>query len=390
MQDDPETLLARARAAARLRAPLHKGARPRARGALSNPQGRHERLRRSPCPEALEADALEVGAGAAETGGAAEQAPALATTLSEERIGRAISRNTSPDIPFGRSLNPYRGCEHGCIYCYARAGHAHLDLSPGLDFETRLICRPGIVEALRREISAPRYKVAPIALGTMTDIYQPIERRLRLGRQVIELLGAFGHPFMLTTRGALVMRDADLLGALAARNLVHVAITLTTLDERLARALEPRAPAPGTRLRMIRRLSEAGVPVSVSVAPVIPALTDEGIEAVLEAAAEAGARHASWVILRLPGELRMLFAEWLEARLPLRAARVLRRLEEMHGGRIYDPRWGRRMGGTGVHARLIGQRFALAARRLGLDRPLPRLSCDAFRVPGRGRQLSLF
>ncbi len=388
MTEDPQSLLRRAEKAARTRPRLHRGARPRARGALSNPQGRHERLRRIPCPEALEDEAR--AAGSAEDPIAPDAPAPLATTIRHERTGKAISRNSSPDIPFDRSLNPYRGCEHGCIYCYARPGHAHLDLSPGLDFETRLISRPGIVEALRREISASGYEVRPIALGTMTDIYQPIERDQRLSRRVIELLGAFGHPFTLTTRGALVMRDAPLLGALAARDLVHVTITLTTLDARLARALEPRAPAPATRLRMIRSLSEAGVPVSVGVAPVIPALTDEGMEAILEAAAEAGARHASWTILRLPGELRPLFAEWLQAHVPLRAARILRRLEQIHGGKVYDPRWGRRMKGSGIHARLIGQRFAIAARRLGLDCPLPRLSCAHFRVPGRAEQLSLF
>ncbi len=344
------------------------------RAALSNRAGRHE------------AHARVV----ADDGWDMAEDPQLArTTVTLERPRRVMTRNSSPDIPFDRSLNPYRGCEHGCIYCFARPTHAWLGYSAGLDFETRLIARPEAARALRRELSAPRYTPAPLAIGTSTDPYQPIEKYFRIMRQVLETLREFRHPVMVTTKGALVERDADILGEMGRAGLARVAISLTTLDADLARRMEPRAPAPARRLAMIERLAASGCPVSVMLAPVVPGLTDHEIEAMLEAAAAAGAGSAAWILLRLPGEVRELFAEWLAAHYPHRAGRILARLREAHGGREYHAGWGRRMRGQGAQAQLIGQRFRLAARRLGLDAPPPPLRCDLFRVPGRGRQLSL-
>ncbi len=344
------------------------------RAALSNRSGRHE------------AHARVV----ADDGWDMAEDPQLArTTVTLERPRRVITRNSSPDIPFDRSLNPYRGCEHGCIYCFARPTHAWLGYSAGLDFETRLIARPEAALALRRELSAPRYAPAPLAIGTATDPYQPVEKYFRIMRQVLETLREFRHPVMVTTKGTLVERDADILGEMGHAGLARVAISLTTLDADLARRMEPRAPAPARRLGMIERLAASGCPVSVMVAPVVPGLTDHEIEAMLEAAAAAGASSAAWILLRLPGEVRGLFCEWLAARYPHRAGRVLARLRDAHGGREYRAGWGSRMRGQGVHAQLIEQRFRLAARRLGLDAPPPPLRLDLFRVPGRARQLTL-
>ncbi|MGL5012067.1 MAG: PA0069 family radical SAM protein, partial [Paracoccaceae bacterium] len=297
----------------------------------------------------------------------------------------------SPDLPFDRSINPYRGCEHGCVYCYARPSHAFLNLSPGLDFETRLIARPGIDQVLAGELRKPGYKVAPMAIGTNTDPYQPIEGEYRVMRGVLEVLAAFGHPVWVTTRGVLIERDLDVLGAMAGRGLAAVSVSLTTLDAGLARKMEPRAPTPARRLGMIRALAGAGVPVRVQMSPVIPALTDHEMEAVLEAAAEAGASHATSIPLRLPLEVAGLFRDWVEAHFPDRAARVMGRVRELHGGQDYDAAFGVRMTGQGVWAELHKARMQAARRRYGLERGLPGLRCDLFRVPERaGDQLRLF
>ena len=317
--------------------------------------------------------------------------PPLRTEVTLERPRSVITRNTSPDIGFDRSINPYRGCEHGCIYCFARPSHAYLGLSPGLDFETRLIARPGAAEVLARELARPGYRPAVIAIGTNTDPYQPIEREHRVMRALLEVLWDHRHPVGIVTRGTGIERDLDILSKMAAENLVRVGISVTTTDPALARRLEPRAPAPERRMTTIARLAAAGVQVRVMVAPVIPALTDAGIEAVLGRAAGAGAVAASWVMLRLPREVAPLFRDWLARHYPDRAARVMARVREMHGGRDYSADWGRRMRGEGEYARMIGARFRLAAARLGLARDLPALETGRFRRPPRpGEQLSLF
>jgi DNA repair photolyase len=301
-----------------------------------------------------------------------------------------IARNTSPDIPFDRSINPYRGCEHGCIYCYARPSHAQLGLSPGLDFETRLVAKPRAAELLAEALRKPGYQVAPIAIGTNTDPYQPIEKTHRIMARVLEVLWEHRHPVTVTTKGVLVMRDADILGRLAGEGLTQVAISLTTLDNRLSRAMEPRAAAPARRLEMIRALAAARVPVGVNIAPIIPALNEHEIERLMAAAAEAGARFASYTTLRLPLEVSPLFRDWLAREYPDRAARIMKIVRDMHGGRDYDPQWGKRMRAGGIHGTLIRRRFELACQRAGLDRPSPPLRRDLFRPPPRsGDQLSL-
>lgn len=320
-----------------------------------------------------------------------EPRPGFTTEVSEEQAKSAIAWNGSPDLPFDRSVNPYRGCEHGCAYCFARPSHAYLGLSPGLDFETRLIARPGIDAVLRRELAARRYRVAPIAMGTNTDPYQPIDKKYEITRACLRVLADFNHPLALVTKGALVERDLDILAPMAERGLAQVGISITTLDDGLSRRMEPRAPGPARRLQMIERLSRAGVPVRVMVAPVVPGLTDHELERILEAARDAGAVAGSWIMLRLPREVSTIWREWLEEHEPNRAAKVMARLREMHGGRDYDPRWGHRMRGEGVHAELIGRRFRAAMRRLGLRTRLEPLRCDLFsRPPMPGDQLSLF
>lgn len=348
----------------------------RGRGAHANPVGRYERHGR---------DRFDDG------WGLDEPLPPMRTSVSEERPRKILTRNSSPDISFDRSINPYRGCEHGCIYCFARPTHAYLGMSPGLDFETKLIARPGAAEALRRELSAKAYRPAVIAIGTNTDPYQPIERERRVMRGVLEVLAEFRHPVAIVTKGTLIERDIDILAQLAAQGLTHVGITVTTLDPDVARRLEPRVPAPKRRLQTIARLAEAGIPVKVMVSPVVPALTDHEMEAILEEAVRAGARSASWIMLRLPLEVAPLFQAWLDEHYPDRAARVMARVRETHGGRDYDAQWGKRMTGEGVHARLIAKRFDLAVERLGLTDQRSPLRCDLFRVPPRpGDQLSLF
>ncbi|MEO7151090.1 MAG: PA0069 family radical SAM protein [Burkholderiaceae bacterium] len=319
-----------------------------------------------------------------------EAAPVRTTVT--ERIARSIiSRNDSPDIPFDRSLNPYAGCEHGCIYCYARPTHAWLGLSPGLDFETRLYAKTNAAALLRVELSRPGYTPALIALGANTDPYQPIEREYGLSRALLEVLSAFNHPVGVTTKSALVARDIDLLAPMAAKGLARVFMSIGTLDPALARVMDPRAPSPQRRMDAVRKLADAGIPVGVLVSPIIPAINDKELEAVLAAAAEAGASTAGYVMLRLPLEVRELFVQWLEQHFPLRAAHVMSLVRQMHDGVDYDPTYGARMRGSGVHADLVEQRFRLAARRLGLDQDRTPLDATQFRVPrDDGGQLGLF
>ena len=317
--------------------------------------------------------------------------PPLRTEVADERPRRVITRNTSPDVGFDRSINPYRGCEHGCIYCFARPSHAFLGLSPGLDFETRLVARPTAPQVLAEELRARNYSPDVIAIGTNTDPYQPIERDRGIMRQVLQVLSDFLHPVAITTKGTLIERDIDILAPMAARGLVRVGISVTTLDPDIARRMEPRVPSPARRLATIRRLSEAGIPVRVQVSPIVPALTDHELEAILEAASDAGAKAASAIVLRLPREVADLFGDWVSAEFPDRADRILGRVRDLHGGRDYDPDWGLRMTGQGEWARLLKARFDLACRRLGLARQLPPLRLDLFAPPPRaGEQLSLF
>lgn len=343
------------------------------RGATFNPANRFRRESR----EATD-DGWSVPA---ESKNADELAP-VKTTVSIQKARTIIARNDSPDIPFSQSINPYQGCEHGCVYCYARPSHAYLDLSPGLDFETRLFAKPDAALLLRAELSKSGYRCEPLALGTNTDPYQPIEREWKITRQLIEVLAGCDHPLTITTKGVLVERDLDLLAPMATKNLVRVYVSIAMLDRALARRLDPRAPAPQRRLEMIKAISAAGVPVGVSIAPVIPQLTDKDLEAILEAAAAHGARCATWVMLRLPGEVRELFRDWLAQHYPLRAGHVMSLVQQVRGGRDNDPAFGSRMRGQGLFADLIAKRFELACKRLGLnqDRAL-RLDTTRFRPP---------
>lgn len=297
----------------------------------------------------------------------------------------------SPDLPFDRSLNPYRGCEHGCIYCFARPTHAWLGLSPGLDFETRLVARPNAPDVLARELRAKKYKVAPLAIGTNTDPYQPIERDRGIMRACLEVLREFRHPVAIVTKGALIERDIDILSEMAGQGLARVGISVTTLDEGLSRRMEPRAPGPRRRLMTIRRLVDAGVPVRIMASPMVPALTDPELESILAAGAEAGANAASWIMLRLPLEVAELWQEWLIEHYPDRATRIMNHLREMHGGEVYSSKWFARMRGEGPYADLVAARFKRAARALGLDRDQPPLRRDLFcPPPQKGDQLALF
>ncbi|MFM2288432.1 MAG: hypothetical protein RL684_1575, partial [Pseudomonadota bacterium] len=328
---------------------------------------------------------------AADDGWAESAEPdSVATELRPEAARTLITRNDSPDIPFTQSINPYRGCEHGCVYCYARPAHAYVDLSPGLDFETRLFYKADALQLLRTELAAPSYRCSPISLGANTDPYQPVEKRLKITRSILELLLATGHPVTVITKGTLVLRDLDLLGSLAARGLTQVWISLTTLDEGLKRTLEPRAASPAGRLRVIRELATAGVPVGVMTAPMIPAVNDAELERLLEAGAAAGARRAGYVLLRLPREVAPLFRDWLDRHLPERAAHVMSLVQQARGGRDNDSRFGARMRGEGAWAGLLADRFRLACRRLGLDvGRSPPLDGTQFRPPRLGGQLEL-
>ncbi|WP_372796770.1 PA0069 family radical SAM protein [Litorivivens sp.] len=312
------------------------------------------------------------------------------TEIRHEHARSLITRNRSPDVPFNVSINPYRGCEHGCVYCFARPSHSYLDLSPGLDFETRISAKTNAPALLREALSRPGYRCEPIALGINTDAYQPIERELQITRQLLQVASDFNQPVSLITKSALILRDLDLLGDMAERNLVQVAISVTTLDNNLKRILEPRTASGATRVKTIRALCEAGVPVSALIAPVIPLINESEIEDILDAVAFAGALSASYILLRLPHEVAPLFCEWLREHFPDRANHVLSRLRELRGGKLYDNRFGERMRGQGIFADLIKHRFAIAARRLGLstERSLA-LDCSRFHVPGDD-QMALF
>jgi DNA repair photolyase len=369
----------------------------RGRGALSNRAGRFERFRVEPAedadPRPTQEEAPAPMDGQAPMGGPEpddEPAP-LRTTVTPERTRRIISTNDSPDLPFDRSINPYRGCEHGCVYCFARPTHAYLGLSPGLDFETRLFSKPDAARLLREELRRPGYRCATLALGANTDPYQPIERRLGITRSVLEVLAEHRHPVSVVTKSDLVLRDADILGAMARQRLAVVMISITTLDRRLARAMEARAPTPARRLEAIRALSQAGIPAGVLSSPMIPGLNDAELEAILAAAAGAGARSAGYVLLRLPHEIKDLFREWLETHEPLKAPRVLALLRSMRGGGLYDASFGARMRGEGPHAELLRQRYHVACRRHGLQTRAEPLDTSSFRVPPRaGDQGRLF
>lgn len=315
---------------------------------------------------------------------------ALATEVQEVPARRIITRNSSPDIGFDRSINPYRGCEHGCIYCFARPTHAFLGLSPGLDFETKLFAKTNAGAALDRELAEPSYRPRTIAIGTNTDPYQPIERRYRIMRRILEVLSAANHPVGIVTKSALVLRDLDLLSSMAERGLVKVALSVTTLDRKLARAMEPRASTPEKRIETLGRLVDAGIPTAVMVAPVIPALNDMEMERILERCAAAGVRHGGYVLLRLPLEIGDLFTEWLEANCPDRASRVLSLMRQTRGGKLYDSKWGERMVGEGPYAWMIGRRFEIAAERLGFNKTSVELRTDLFTRPVLpGQQLRL-
>lgn len=319
-----------------------------------------------------------------------EELPPFRTEVFEETPKSIISRNDSPDVGFDRSINPYRGCEHGCSYCYARPAHAYMGLSPGLDFESKLFAKENAPELLRAELSARGYEPRTIALGANTDAYQPIERERKITRRILEVLSEFNHPVAIVTKSALVTRDIDILAPMARKGLVKVALSVTTLDRRLARAMEPRAATPMKRLEAIEQLSAAGIPTVVMVAPVIPAVNDSEIEAILKTAHTAGAREAGYVMLRLPHEVKDVFKDWLDAVMPQRAARVMSLVKSSSGGKEYDFTFGRRQTGTGPYAWLIGRRFEMACQRLGLNASKLKLSTQHFRRPPQpGEQLTL-
>ncbi|MCG8548402.1 MAG: PA0069 family radical SAM protein [Alphaproteobacteria bacterium] len=346
------------------------------RGAVSNRAGRFEAHRHQKIDDGWPGDD--------------EPLPPLRTMLGIDTARRVITRNNSPDIPFDRSINAYRGCEHGCVYCFARPTHAYYGLSPGLDFETRLFYKPDAAEILEEELRAPGYVPDTIAMGTNTDPYQPIEKEKKITRKILQVLSAHDHPVSIVTKSALVVRDLDILAPMAERDLAAVAVSVTTLDRRLARVMEPRAPTPAKRLATIRALASAGVPTGVLAAPMIPAINDMELERILEAAAEAGATRGGYVLLRLPLEIKDLFEEWLEAHFPDRAKHVMTLIRETRGGAAYRSGWGTRMTGTGAYADLLRQRLAIAKKRLGWRKSSVRLDPTRFQPPARrGDQLSL-
>src|ERR1700733_1751293 len=315
----------------------------------------------------------------------------LETQFTRDNAKTILARNDSPDIPFDRSINPYRGCEHGCVYCFARPTHAYLGLSPGLDFETKLFMKPNAPELLERELSAPGYEPKVIAIGTNTDPYQPIERRYKIMHRILEVLERAGHPVGIVTKSALVLRDLDILARMAERKLAKVALSVTTLDAKLARSMEPRASTPPRRLDALRQLAAAGIPTSTLVAPVIPAINDAELERILEAVAETGVRHAGYVLLRLPLELRDLFKEWLTENFPDRVTHVFKLIRDTRGGKDYDSTWGKRMTGSGPVAWMIGRRFEVACERLGFNLTSVKTTTEHFRPPRpKSEQLSLF
>jgi DNA repair photolyase len=348
------------------------------RGAVSNASGRYERHARVLVDDGwrLEDD---------------DAPPPLKTEVLVDSSRTIITRNNSPDLSFDRSINPYKGCEHGCVYCFARPTHAYLGLSPGADFESKLFAKPNAAELLARELSAPGYVPRTIAIGTNTDPYQPTEKRMRIMRSILEVLHEFRHPVGIVTKSALIARDIDILAPMAELGLARVALSVTTLDRGLARTMEPRAATPQRRLDTIRILSEAGIPTAVMFAPVIPALNDEELETVLGEAAKMGATSAGYVLLRLPLEIKDLFREWLAANAPGRARHVMSLIRQMRGGKDYDAQWHSRMKGTGPYAEMIARRFHLAVKKLGLNRPSKPLNIERFRRPVRhGEQLGLF
>jgi DNA repair photolyase len=350
--------------------------RRRGRGTVSNTSGRYEPLARVAFDDGWQG---------------LDDLPAFKTTVTVDSTRKIIARNDSPDISFDRSINPYRGCEHGCVYCYARPTHAYLGLSPGLDFETKLFMKPNAPELLERELSAPGYEPKMIALGSNTDPYQPIERRFKVTRGILEVLERAGHPVGIVTKSTLVLRDLDILARMARRDLVKVAVSVTTLDAKLARVMEPRAPTPPRRLETLRQLVKAGVPTSTLVAPVIPAINDAEIEHILEAVAATGVRHAGYVLLRLPLEIRDLFSEWLKENFPDRHDRVFKLVRDTSGGKDYDSTFGKRMTGSGPVAWMIGRRFEVACERLGFNKSSARTTTEHFRPPRPAAdQLSLF
>ena len=342
----------------------HRTHHRKGRGALSNPDGRFE---------------AEQHVAFADDHSYDESGPA--TTLTADHARSIISRNQSPDVPFELSINPYRGCEHGCVYCFARPSHEYLGLSCGLDFETRLFHKPRAATLLRKELSTPGYRCKPIALGVNTDAYQPNERRLGITRQLLEVMREFRQPVTIVTKSALVERDMDILVDLAEHNLVQVMVSVTTLDKELARLMEPRATAPPRRLAAIRALADSGIPVGVLCAPLIPALNEPEMEALLSAAAQGGAESAGYVVLRLPHGVKNLFRDWLEQHYPLKARHVMSVVRSLHGGKDYDAQWGQRMRGRGPFADLIAQRFAAQCRKLGLNAERRKLDCAQFRAP---------
>ena len=348
---------------------------PKGRGATSNDTGRFEKLKRSSVQDGWLRE---------------EDKPSLKTYVTEEHAKHIISRNSSPDIPFDRSVNAYRGCEHGCVYCYARPTHAFMGLSPGLDFESRLFAKPNAAELLEAEISAKNYVPKAIAMGTNTDPYQPLEKERRITRSLLKVLAKYEHPCTILTKSRLIVRDLDLIAPMAEKGLVKVGLSVTTLDRKLARLMEPRASTPQRRLDAIKLLSDADVPTAVMFAPLIPALNDHEMEAVLSAAEHAGAKEAGYILLRLPEEVSGLFEDWLEAHYPDRKKRVLNRLAALRGGKMNDPRFKHRMKGSGFEAALMRQRFSNLCRRLHLDHDKMALDTSKFKKPVlKGGQYSL-
>jgi DNA repair photolyase len=351
-------------------------ARRRGRGAQTNASGRYETEARAAFDDGWQS---------------LDELPPFKTSVGIDTARKVISRNDSPDIGFDRSINPYRGCEHGCVYCFARPTHAYLGLSPGLDFESRLFMKPDAPALLEKELTASNYEPRTMAIGTNTDPYQPIEREHKIMRGILEVLERTGHPVGIVTKSALVTRDIDILARMAERNLAKVAISVTSLDPKLARTMEPRASTPPKRLEALRQLSAAGIPTVVMTAPLIPALNDSEMELILDAAAHAGVKEANYTLLRLPLEVRDLFREWLIANYPDRYRHVFTLIRDMRGGKDYDSQWGTRMKGTGPMAWMIGRRFEIACERLGLNRKRVKLSTSHFVQPERsGQQLDLF
>ncbi|UYN95716.1 MAG: PA0069 family radical SAM protein [Enhydrobacter sp.] len=365
----------------RIAEPQHNG-----RGALSNDSSRYDEEKRIRTTDGWDIE---------------EDLPPPRTTLTKDATRTILARNTSPDVPFDRSINPYRGCEHGCVYCFARPTHAYLGLSPGLDFETRLLYKPEAARLLSAELAAPKYRCDVVAMGTNTDPYQPVERELKITRQILRVLSDFNNPVGIVTKNHLITRDIDILADMARRNLAECFVSVTTLDRDLARAMEPRASAPHRRLDAIKALADAGIPTGVMTAPMIPGLNDHEMEAILEAATRAGATRAGFVVLRLPLEIKELFEEWLRTHRPDRAEKVLSLIRQLRGGALYRAEFGTRMRGEGPIADLLGARFAAAVKRLGLNRIRYRLDLEKFRVPEHartalvdarrdGRQMKLF